>query len=303
MTKDKKSERESAKGDAKNWLAEMEGTDFQQRMYLCAGLVGSVNGLASAAGISQSGIRNYFAGSDPNREILSRLARAAGVRFEWLGEGTGPMRDLPPVLIHSVLQAYRSFCVEHSLTDSSKSKSRFVAEYNDGSISHAQNVSRLLPRVALLELKDWTSATGISATAGAYADVPELNAKEGRDPPPVNREQILFSADWLMAELKVKPEQVRQWRVEGEAMAPTLCPGDVVLVHTTSTDLPGDGIYMVKLDGVTLPKRIQWLGRKRVLLKSDNAAYRELELNLDHPEPGSPHLSILGRVVWYGRRL
>ncbi len=306
MKKEKGSEREPVSGDTKrNWLAEIDSAvDFKQRMYLCSELVGNVNALASAAGISQSGIRNYFAGSDPNREILSRLARAAGVRFEWLGEGTGPMRELPPILVHSVLQAYRNFCVEHSVTDSIKSKRRFVAEYNGGTVKDAKDLNRLLPRIALIELKDWTSETGIGTTAGAYTQVSEVISKSAFGSKPTNQEHIMFSTEWLTSELKIKPEHISQWRVEGEAMAPTICPGDLVLIdRTASTGLPGDGIYIVRLDDVILPKRIQWMGQKRILLKSDNSAYRDVELDLDRQDGGGPRFSIIGRVVWFGRRI
>lgn len=187
----------------KNWLAEVEdASDFTHRMYLCAELAGSVNALAQVAGISQGGIRNYFAGSEPNRSILSRLARAAGVRFQWLGEGAGPMRDLPAILIHSVLRCYHNFRRQHALPESLNARKQFVTEYNQGSMEQAENVHRLLPRIALIELKDWVA--GVTSTAAAAA----VGREDER--PGLNEEQIVTA----LRELESENSRLKQMYAE-----------------------------------------------------------------------------------------
>lgn len=62
-------------------------------MRQCAELMGSVNALARQAGIPQSTIRRYFHGGEPNRPHLVAIARAAGVRLDWLAAGSGPMQE------------------------------------------------------------------------------------------------------------------------------------------------------------------------------------------------------------------
>lgn len=142
--------------DADAWLSDVDDTSvFSHRMRLCAGLIGNVLKLSERADISYSGTRGYFNGSEPSRDNLSRIARASGVRFEWLGEGTGPMRDLPEILVQGVLHSYRTYCHQHSLPDTRETRIQFVGQYNAGKISTVENLHRLLPKIAFVELRDW----------------------------------------------------------------------------------------------------------------------------------------------------
>ena len=84
-------------------------------------------------------------------------------------------------------------------------------------------------------------------------------------------------------------------------MEPTLRPGDVILIdRRQATDVPRDGIYVIRIGDTLLVKRIQRLPGKRVKVKSDNAAYEPFELDL-HQQNGE--IDIIGRVVWAGRRM
>jgi phage repressor protein C with HTH and peptisase S24 domain len=52
---------------------------------------GSVNALAKQAGVSEGALRKWLLGySEPTRERLVDLARAAGVNLAWLATGSGP---------------------------------------------------------------------------------------------------------------------------------------------------------------------------------------------------------------------
>ncbi|WP_168735210.1 XRE family transcriptional regulator [Pseudothauera rhizosphaerae] len=67
---------------------------FIDRLRLLADRVGSANGLAKSAGISQSGLQRYLAGGQPTRKVLIALARAARVDLLWLITGQGePEQD------------------------------------------------------------------------------------------------------------------------------------------------------------------------------------------------------------------
>jgi phage repressor protein C with HTH and peptisase S24 domain len=106
------------------------------------------------------------------------------------------------------------------------------------------------------------------------------------------------------------PGQVRLWtsadasqlaiiRVEGDAMSPTLNPGDDVLVDLSdSADRLRDGLYALKIDDIMLVKRlaVHPVGR-RVTVQSDNPVYCDL------PDCAPEEIPCLGRVIWAGRRL
>ena len=65
------------------------GQSFQERMKQVCDLAGGGQQLAEKSGVSRRAIGKYLAGSYPSREILVKLAQAAGVRVEWLATGEG----------------------------------------------------------------------------------------------------------------------------------------------------------------------------------------------------------------------
>lgn len=109
---------------------------------------------------------------------------------------------------------------------------------------------------------------------------------------------VAFDAGWLR-QIGVKAEMVSIIRVDGESMMPTLSDGDDIMVdRADSADRLRDGIYVIRLDGVLMVKRIA-LGprRGRFSVLSDNPHY-----------PGWPDVepdlvAVVGRVIWAGRRV
>jgi phage repressor protein C with HTH and peptisase S24 domain len=129
---------------------------------------------------------------------------------------------------------------------------------------------------------------GASAGPGALADDERMSAVFAFDP------------RWLR-KLSVQPQQLAIIRVEGDSMAPTLSDGDDIMVDAAdAVERLRDGIYVLRRDGVLLVKRIACpLARHtgHVSIISDNAAYpREDDVAV-------AGLSIVGRVVWSGRRI
>ena len=79
-------------------------------------------------------------------------------------------------------------------------------------------------------------------------------------------------------------------------MAPTLSAGDDILVDLADgAERLRDGIYVLRVDGALLVKRlaIHPVGR-RVTVQSDNPAYA------DWPDCGLDEIDCIGRVIWAG---
>ena len=109
---------------------------------------------------------------------------------------------------------------------------------------------------------------------------------------------MAFDARWLR-HLGVQPQRVSIIRVDGESMAPTLNDGDDIMVdHEDDAHRLRDGVYVLRLDGVLMVKRVA-MGplRGRFSVLSDNAHYPDW-MDID-----PAMVAIVGRVVWTGRQL
>ena len=108
-----------------------------------------------------------------------------------------------------------------------------------------------------------------------------------------------FDPVWLKTLTGSPPSRLSVIRVEGDSMAPTLSAGDDILVDLADAgDRLRDGIYVLRVDGALLVKRlaIHPVGR-RVTVQSDNPAYGDL------PDCGLDEIECIGRVVWAGRKI
>ncbi|WP_088182286.1 S24 family peptidase [Sphingobium sp. Z007] len=109
---------------------------------------------------------------------------------------------------------------------------------------------------------------------------------------------MAFDARWLR-HLGVRPQRVSIIRVDGESMAPTLNDGDDIMVdHDDDASRLRDGVYVLRLDGVLMVKRVA-MGPRRgwFSVVSDNPHYP------DWADIDPALVDIVGRVVWSGRRL
>lgn len=135
---------------------------------------------------------------------------------------------------------------------------------------------RLIPRLAV----------GASAGAGALPD----------DEAPLA--EIAFDEAWLRR-LGAGSDAVTMIQVEGDSMAPTLSDGDDILVAMPS-DGPArrrDGIHVLRMDDALIVKRLAFRPDGRLSVTSDNALYPS------YPDVAPESVSIVGRVIWAGRRV
>lgn len=128
-------------------------------------------------------------------------------------------------------------------------------------------------------------AVGASAGAGAINDRETLAG------------QIGFDEKWLRKQ-GLDPARLSLIRVEGESMSPTLKDGDDIMVdNRAATAALRDGVHVIRWDDMLMVKRIAVGPHGRLSVLSDNPAYPSW------PDLDGASVTIIGRVVWAGRRL
>lgn len=138
-----------------------------------------------------------------------------------------------------------------------------------------------------------------AADAAAWLDVPRIDAAASAGAGALDASDqavgaFRFSEHWLRAQ-GLNPDMLSAIRVAGDSMEPLLRDGDEILVDRTPRPLR-DGVHVVRVGEALLVKRIQAGRPGRVVLESDNAAYRPMELAPDE-------VVVIGRVVWKSGRL
>jgi len=145
------------------------------------------------------------------------------------------------------------------------------------------------PEIAAHEGLVAVNRTAVRASAGPGAIVSEESG----------RPYFAFDERWLKALTGSPSDKLSIIRVEGDSMAPTLNPGDDILVDLADREERlRDGVYVLRIDDALVVKRIALhpIGG-RVTVQSDNPAYP------DWPDCDLGNLNCIGRVIWAGRKL
>lgn len=95
----------------------------------------SANSFARRAGLGESLVRKYLAGSAPGIDKVAAIAAAANVRLEWLINGAGPMRGDEPALpaevnveiLTQIIAATSDFLASSSAEMSPADRARLIA--------------------------------------------------------------------------------------------------------------------------------------------------------------------------------
>lgn len=104
-------------------------------------------------------------------------------------------------------------------------------------------------------------------------------------------------APTLLRELRVRPVAASMIRVEGDSMAPTLEHGDEILVDRDRRRVEGrGGVFVLRLDGALMVKRLRLAAGGAIEVTSDNPAYPARLCAADEIE-------VIGRVAWLARAL
>lgn len=132
---------------------------------------------------------------------------------------------------------------------------------------------------------------------GDLVGVPHLTTVIGSGAGQLDPAEILrvpFKKTWLVRN-GVDPDQCYMVRVQGEAMAPTLPDGCLVLVNPGWNDRENDRIYLVRSRKGLIARRVRKAPDGSRVMVADNPAFN------DRLWP--PNEDVLGEVVWMARCL
>ena len=105
-----------------------------------------------------------------------------------------------------------------------------------------------------------------------------------------------FNRMWL-TKCGLSSDNLRTIRAHGDAMAPTIDDGDVLLIDISQTKFNGDAIYLLHVDQrMLVAKRIQHTADNGLVIVNDNHAYRDQRIAQDQKDT----LNIVGKVIWAG---
>lgn len=222
----------------------------------------------------------------PKTSFVSKFCSLFECNREWLITGKGrPFLDSGddyPELLNKYFTAF-------------KSHSRKIPEIRDpDSWAHIYNNITPPPIQRGPEtLRNDGDITGefvfIPQMAGA------LSAGGGLAPEDYVEMRVAFRQDWIAR--KGRPENMSLIKVKGDSMAPTLLPGDLVLVdHSRNGIASQGGIYAVSLAHEIMIKRLQPLPAGKILAISDNKQYTSFEID-------QTDIHINGQVLWFAREI
>jgi phage repressor protein C with HTH and peptisase S24 domain len=185
------------------------------------------------------------------------------------------------------------------------SKGAFTRIWKEGTVPTSELLYRI--QAATGVSLDWL-LTGQGSQSGAARKSAEL-AYIGEYVPPVaaprsrrkpskgSQGQIALMRNWLKQWLDVDPSDLAYVTVKGESMAPTLSDGDLVLLDRSDNRLEREGMYVLRQGATLRIRRVQRLVGDRYQAISDNPRYHPFTFRMNS------RMSVVGRVVWVGKRL
>lgn len=137
-----------------------------------------------------------------------------------------------------------------------------------------------------------------------YVAVPTLDIRVGAGGGGIVDKTFLgepryFEEGFVRQELRAAPEDLCLVEIEGQSMEPLLRHGDTVLIDRRKTNISMEGIFVIfDGDGVVC----KWIERDHqkdvptLRIRSENPKFKDYDVLAENSQ-------ILGRVVWFGRRL
>lgn len=92
---------------------------------------------------------------------------------------------------------------------------------------------------------------------------------------------------------------MRIFEVDGDSMEPVLRAGDRVMINQRMADISSGHIYLLRLEGELMIKRLERRPGGIVLIRSDNPAYEDMEVQPAGME--CLDFAVFGKMVWMCR--
>lgn len=138
------------------------------------------------------------------------------------------------------------------------------------------------------------AASGNGEASGTFAVVHRYEPGKTGELVQIEHEglsSIVFSEGWL-ERLGMKPGDAALIQATGDAMAPTIQDGSLLLVDRSAKKITGDGIYVLCRAGTFTVRRAQVLVDGAVMLLADNPRYHAERVEAAQVET----IAIAGRV-------
>lgn len=155
---------------------------------------------------------------------------------------------------------------------------------------------------AVLATRAAVDVKGNTVDLGEFVFVPRYNVSAAAGYGAWNDDEspmftVSFRRYWVTNHLKADPAKLSVISVSGDSMEGVLNDKDIILVNHADRE-PREGIYVLRIDGQLLVKRVQRLPGAQLRITSTNPAYEPYNISLNNiPDD----FDILGKVVWYGR--
>lgn len=153
--------------------------------------------------------------------------------------------------------------------------------------------------INLAELSDAAANGTLASNGQSFIAIPIMNVEASAgNGSPVEHEGVSdlmrLNEVWLRQTFHVTPNSVTILPVKGDSMEPTIRSGELVLIEKIDpSGRPGDGIYIVRLDGTVAVKRLQSLPGGVIRVSSDNKHFASYDVGPDD----TVDFAVLGRVL------
>ena len=109
---------------------------------------------------------------------------------------------------------------------------------------------------------------------------------------------VALHKDWITQNLKCEPGDLFYMQAADSDMEPLIRVGEIMIINRTDP-LLGDGIYVLRMAEQVTVKRLQFVGAN-AHVRAEAEGYRSWAIT--NPRMNS-EASIIGRVVWWSRRM
>ena len=107
---------------------------------------------------------------------------------------------------------------------------------------------------------------------------------------------VAFKTEWVRETLCADPGRLALIEARGDAMTPTIHSGDLVLIEVSAQSFGPEGVYaIIGADGLAVKRLVRRLDGM-IEVRSDNPLHGH-----EVASPGA--FNVMGRVLWFGRRL